>query len=209
MSKKAIVGVGLLLMCVCSMSSSSSAAFFAMSPGVEDPVAPGGDTGGTTATAASGPTLPVGRFVRITQTVAYDANATGNVDDKNKIINVAELEVFDENDKLISSNTPVTGSSEYSATHGFKNLTDGNMTNFAHTKGRTQGEIDYMQLDLGTDKKVKKIVVTNRTSCCKSRIKGVKIMVIASDQSTKGETPVITGENDKYTYDFTSNSGWA
>lgn len=207
MSKKAIVGVGLLLMCVCSMSSSSSAAFFAMSRGAEQPP-PDGETR-EAATASSGPTLPVGRFVRITQTVAYDANATGNVDDKNKIINVAELEVFDENDKLISSNTPVTGSSEYSATHGFKNLTDGNMTNFAHTKGRTQGEIDYMQLDLGTDKKVKKIVVTNRTSCCKSRIKGVKIMVIASDQSTKGETPVITGENDKYTYDFTSNSGWA
>jgi len=203
---KQIVGVGLLFMCVCAMSSSSSAAFFAMNQGggggvAESKTAGDGET--------SGPKFPVGRFVRITQTVAYDANAPGNVDDKNKIINVAELEVFDENGALISSNTPVTGSSEYSATHGFKNLTDGNMTNFAHTKGRTEGEIDYMQLDLGADKKVKKVVVTNRTSCCKSRIKGVKIMVIASDQSTKGETPVITGENDKYTYDFETKSGWA
>jgi len=206
---KQIVGVGLLFMCVCAMSSSSSAAFFAMNQGGGGGETPLAESKTAVDGETSGPTLPVGRYVRITQTVAYDANATGNVDDKNKIINVAELEVFDENDKLISSNTPVTGSSEYSATHGFKNLTDGDMTNFAHTKGRTEGEIDYMQLDLGADKKVKKVVVTNRTSCCKSRIKGVKIMVIASDQSTKGETPVITGENDKYTYDFTTNSGWA
>jgi len=207
MSKKAIAGFGLLLMCACVMSSSSSAAFFGMSRGGAETEAATEAATGEEA-AASGPKFPVGRFVRITQTVAYDANAPGNVDDKNKIINVAELEVFDENGALISSNTPVTGSSEYSATHGFKNLTDGNMTNFAHTKGRTEGEIDYMQLDLGADKKVKKVVVTNRTSCCKSRIKGVKIMVIASDQSTKGETPVITGENDKYTYDFETKSGW-
>ena len=37
--------------------------------------------------------LPQGQYVRLEHTVAHDANAAGNDDDKHKIINLAELGV--------------------------------------------------------------------------------------------------------------------
>lgn len=149
--------------------------------------------------------LPTGRYIKLTHTVAYDANAPGNTDDINKIINVAELEVYDVENNLISSNLPVTGSSEYSSTHKLANLTDGDKTNFAHTKGRTEDEMDYMQIDLGSEKTIKKIVLTNRTSCCKDRIIGCKIMILGNDEAVVDETPIIASTKDEYTFDFSDN----
>ena len=140
-------------------------------------------------------------------TVAYDANATGNVDDKNKIINLAELEVFDDNGTNLAASKTVTGSSEYSSTHGYINLTDGNKINFAHTKGRTEEEIDYLQVDLGSEKEIKKLVITNRTSCCKNRAVGVKAVILAADGTTVvKETPAITTTADTYTLTFPGNT---
>ena len=111
------------------------------------------------------PKLPSGQHVKLVHTTAQDNSAEGNVDDKNMILNLAELEVFakDGTTSLAAGKT-VTGSSQYSATHGYLNLVDGNMTNFAHTKGRTAEEIDYLQVDLGSVQEIEKIKITNRTA---------------------------------------------
>ena len=99
----------------------------------------------------------------------------------------------------------MTGSSEYSTEHKLANLTDGDKTNFAHTKGRTEEEMDYMQIDLGSEKKIKKLVLTNRTDCCKDRIIGVKVEILDKQQSKVKETPTITSTEDAYTLNFEDN----
>jgi hypothetical protein len=179
----------------------------------------GGDGDKTTdpaPTPAAGPAAPVvpppagppkGRHVKLVHTVAYDESAEGNVDDKNMIINLAELEVFDASGTNLAAGKTVTGSSEYPAPYLWSNLTDGDKTNFAHTHGRTPSEYDSMQVDLGTEKEIKKIVITNRTDCCKKRAIGIKAVVLGADGTTViKETPAITTEADTYTFTFPGTS---
>ena len=192
-----LAGVGLLS--VCCLSSSLATTMM------------GGEKITSTTMGSTGPAPPSGppkgRYVKLEHTVAYDESAEGNVDDKNRIINLAELEVFDASGTNLAAGKTVSGSSEYSSTHGYINLTDGNKTNFAHTKGRTEEEIDYLQVDLGAEKEIKKLVITNRTSCCKNRAIGVKAVILAADGTTVvKETPAITNTADTYTLTFPGNT---
>ena len=199
-----LAGVGLLS--VCCLSSSVATTMM------------GGEKTTSTTMGSTGPAPPngppKGRYVKLEHTVAYDESAMrddgiteGNVDDKNRIINLAELEVFDASGTNLAAGKTVTGSSEYSSTHGYINLTDGNKTNFAHTKGRTEEEIDYLQVDLGTEKEIKKLIITNRTSCCKNRAVGIKAVILGADGTTViKETPAISTVADTYTLTFPTNT---
>jgi hypothetical protein len=195
MDPKIIGAFGLL--CLCSISSSIAASMG------------GGETIEETTPVV--PTLPSGQHVKLIASAAQDPSAmrddgttAGNVDDTNEIINLAELEVFAKGGTTsLAAGKTVTGSSEYSATHGYLNLVDGNMTNFAHTKGRTAGEIDYLQVDLGSVQEIEKIKITNRTSCCKNRAIGIKAIILGADGTTVvKETPAITTMADTYTFTF-------
>ena len=222
MSQVAIIGGGIVLMLVC-FSSSSSVAMLMMGGGDDSGSssgsASGSSSGSSTPPSSSTPPtpppppppppsiFPKGRYVKLVHTVAYDANATGNIDDKNKIINLAELEVFDASGTNLAASKTVTGSSQYPAPHVWSNLTDGNKTNFAHTFGRTPSEYDSMTVDLGAEKEIKKLVITNRTSCCKNRAIGVKAVILAADGTTVvKETPAITTTADTYTLTFPGNT---
>lgn len=198
-----LAGVGLLS--VCCLSSSVATTIMGGQKGLS---AMGPSSTGPSSTGPAPPSgPPKGRYVKLEHTVAYDESAEGNVDDKNRIINLAELEVFDASGTNLAAGKTVTGSSEYSSTHGYINLTDGNKTNFAHTKGRTEEEIDYLQVDLGAEKEIKKLVITNRTSCCKNRAIGVKAVILAADGTTVvKETPAITNIADTYTLTFPGNT---
>ena len=199
MAAIAVAGVGLMVVC-----SSSVAAAMMMGGDGDDDSSGGGAGSATTPKTPVVPTLPSGQYVKLVHTVAQDNSAAGNTDDKNKILNLAELEVFakDGTTSLAAGKT-VTGSSQYSATHGYINLVDGNMTNFAHTKGRTAEEIDYLQVDLGSVQEIEKIKITNRTSCCKKRAIGVKAVILGADGTTViKETPAITTEAATYTFTF-------
>ncbi len=198
-----LAGVGLLS--VCCLSSSVATTIMGGQKGLS---AMGPSSTGPSSTGPAPPSgPPKGRYVKLEHTVAYDESAEGNVDDKNRIINLAELEVFDASGTNLAAGKTVTGSSEYSSTHGYINLTDGKKTNFAHTKGRTEEEIDYLQVDLGAEKEIKKLVITNRTSCCKNRAIGVKAVILAADGTTVvKETPAITNTADTYTLTFPGNT---
>lgn len=198
-----LAGVGLLS--VCCLSSSVATTIMGGQKGLS---AMGPSSTGPSSTGPAPPSgPPKGRYVKLEHTVAYDESAEGNVDDKNRIINLAELEVFDASGTNLAAGKTVSGSSEYSSTHGYINLTDGNKTNFAHTKGRTEEEIDYLQVDLGAEKEIKKLVITNRTSCCKNRAIGVKAVILAADGTTVvKETPAITNIADTYTLTFPGNT---
>ena len=191
-----LAGVGLMMVC-CSSSSMASMMM-------------GGETIEETKPVETEPTLPSGQHVKLVHTTAQDNSAEGNVDDKNMILNLAELEVFAKGGTTsLAAGKTVTGSSEYSATHGYLNLVDGNMTNFAHTKGRTAGEIDYLQVDLGSVQEIEKIKITNRTSCCQKRAIGVKAVILGADGTTViKETPAITTNAATYTFTF-PGTAWA
>ena len=191
-----LAGVGLMMVC-CSSSSMASMMM-------------GGETTEETKPVETEPTLPSGQHVKLVHTTAQDNSAEGNVDDKNMILNLAELEVFAKGGTTsLAAGKTVTGSSEYSATHGYLNLVDGNMTNFAHTKGRTAGEIDYLQVDLGSVQEIEKIKITNRTSCCKNRAIGIKAIILGADGTTVvKETPAISTVADTYTFTF-PGTAWA
>ena len=198
-----LAGVGLLSVCCISSSVASTMM--------------GGETTEETKPVETEPTLPSGQHVKLIASAAQDPNAMrddgttpGNVDDTNEILNLAELEVFAKGGTTsLAAGKTVTGSSEYSATHGYLNLVDGNMTNFAHTKGRTAEEIDYLQVDLGSVQEIEKIKITNRTSCCKNRAIGVKAVILGEDGTTVvKETPAISTTADTYTFTFPGTT-WA
>ena len=194
----AIAGVGMMV-CI-----SSSVAALMMS-GDGDDAAAGAGAGATTPKTPTAPTIPSGQYVKLVHTVAQDNSAAGNADDKNKILNLAELEVFAKGDisSSLAAGKTVTGSSQHSTTHGYINLVDGNMTNIAHTLGRTAEEFDYLQVDLGSLQEIEKIKITNRTDCCNHRIIGVKAVILAADGTTViKETPAITTEAATYTFTF-------
>jgi hypothetical protein len=196
MKKEYIAAIVVMMMC-CSSSSMASMMM-------------GGETTEETKPVETEPTLPSGQHVKLVHTTAQDNSAEGNVDDKNKILNLAELEVFAKGGTTsLAAGKTVTGSSEYSATHGYLNLVDGNMTNFAHTKGRTAEEIDYLQVDLGSVQEIEKIKITNRVDCCKNRAIGVKAVILGADGTTVvKETPAISTVADTYTFTFPGTT-WA
>jgi hypothetical protein len=196
-----LAGVGLLSLCCISSSLLAGA----MGGGGETPEEGGGGGAGATT-----PSLPKGQYVRLEHTVAHDANAEGNDDDKHKIINLAELEVFAKDGTTSLAASKTVEAANFHPAGPLPNLTDGNFSNFAHTLGRDVNEIDKMTVDLGSENEIEKIKITNRVDCCKHRAQGIKAVILAADGTTVvKETPAITTTADTYTFTFPESTTWA
>jgi len=157
-------------------------------------------------------TLPSGRYVKVTATEAADPDAPGNDDDKNRIINLSELQVLDESGTNIAKGKPVTGSSEWpEGNFKWPRLTDDviEANNFAHTFGRTPEEVDFMTIDLGEEKEIKTIKIHNRTSCCGHRAIGLKVEILDESNQIVKETPVISTDSKDYTFTFLTDTDWS
>jgi len=151
---------------------------------------------------------PNAQYVQIIMDIAYDASrtttsegGTGNDDDTHAIINVSELEVYDDQGVLISKGKPVEADNFHPA-GPLANLTDGHKWNFAHTLGRDENEIDDMIVDLGSMQKIGKVRLTNRRSCCAHRTAGIKFVLLDSNRNKVGESPTVKGWSDVVTYNF-------
>ena len=199
MAAIAVAGVGLMVVC-----SSSVAAAMMMGGEKEDPI-----VATKAATTPTEPTLPSGQYVKLVHTVGQDTSAAGNDDDKNKILNLAELEVFAKGGTTsLAAGKTVTGTS-LAASYPGTNLVDGNMTNFAHTWGRAADVLDEFLVDLGSVQEIEKIKITNRTDCCQKRAIGVKAVILGADGTTViKETAAITTEAATYTFTF-PGTAWA
>jgi transcription elongation factor len=195
--------VGMMVCC------SSSVAAMMMGGGEETPAAAAG-AGTGAATTPVVPTLPSGQYVKLVHTVAQDNSAAGNADDKNKILNLAELEVFAKGGTTsLAAGKTVTGTAFNTTHYPGSNLVDGNMTNFAHTFGRAADVLDEFLVDLGSVQEIEKIKITNRTSCCQKRAIGVKAVILGADGTTViKETAAITTEAATYTFTF-PGTAWA
>jgi transcription elongation factor len=192
----AIAGVGMMVCC----SSSVAALMMGGGEEKEDPIVP---------KTPVVPTLPSGQYVKLVHTVAQDNSAAGNADDKNKILNLAELEVFAKGGTTsLAAGKTVTGTS-LAAGYPGTNLVDGNMTNLAHTFGRAADVLDEFLVDLGSVQEIEKIKITNRTDCCQKRAIGVKAVILGADGTTViKETAAITTEAATYTFTF-PGTAWA
>ena len=201
MAMPMLVGVGLMMVCC----SSSSAAMM-MGGGEETPAAGAGAGAGAGAAAA---TLPSGQYVKLVHTVGQDTSAAGNDDDKNKILNLAELEVFAKGGTTSLAAGKTVEAANFHPAGPLGNLVDGNFTNFGHTLGRTPDDFDAMTVDLGSVQEIEKIKITNRTSCCQGRAIGVKAVILGADGTTViKETAAITTEAATYTFTF-PGTAWA
>ena len=201
-----LAGVGLLVVCC---SSASAAAMMMGGDGDDSSDSAAGAGAGAGAKTPVVPTLPSGQYVKLVHTVAQDNSAAGNADDKNKILNLAELEVFAKGGTTsLAAGKTVTGTS-LAAGYPGTNLVDGNMTNFAHTWGRAADVLDEFLVDLGSVQEIEKIKITNRTSCCQKRAIGVKAVILGADGTTViKETAAITTEAATYTFTF-PGTAWA
>ena len=197
MAAIAVAGVGLMVVC------SSSLAAVMMMGGEEETPAP------ATPAGPAAPTIPSGQYVKLVHTVAQDNSVEGNDDDKNMIINLAELEVFAPGGTTsIAAGKTVEAANFHGGGPG-ANLVDGNMGNFAHTLGRTADDYDAMTVDLGSVQEIEKIKITNRVDCCKNRAIGIKAVILGADGTTVvKETPAISTTADTYTFTF-PGTAWA
>jgi hypothetical protein len=139
-----------------------------------------------------------GRYVRLQQTV------------NDRIINLREIEVYDENNVNVALNKPVTGDTPAHGSFPYSNLTDGitnTNTNVGHTTGYqiTGDNYDYVQIDLGSITTVSRIFIYNRTdsTTVRNRAIGIKAILIAANGTTiVKETPTITTSSATYTLTF-------
>ena len=187
-----LAGVGLLSVCCIS----SSAAMTVMG-GQKGPSAMGPSSTGP----APPPPPPEGvanvRYVRLERPSA---------DYPNNIINLAEVEVFDENDVNVASGKTVTGGP--GAAHGagpFARLVDENKSsgNFAHTTGSGDS---FMQIDLGSATTVKKVVITNRLNCCQQRTENMKVKLLDADNTVLKTTNAVNKDQKEMTIDFSATA---
>ncbi len=203
MAAIAVAGVGMMMVCC-----SSSVAALMMGGGEETPAAAAGAGAGAGAGAAAA-TLPSGQYVKLVHTVGQDTSAAGNDDDKNKILNLAELEVFAKGGTTSLAAGKTVEAANFHPAGPLGNLVDGNFTNFGHTLGRTPDDFDAMTVDLGSVQEIEKIKITNRTSCCQKRAIGVKAVILGADGTTViKETPAITTNAATYTFTF-PGTAWA
>ena len=194
-----LAGVGLLS--VCCISSSLLAGAMGGGETIEE-------TATTTSTEAA--LLPKGRYVLLENIRSYDASSEGNDDDKHKIINLAEVEVFAPGGTTsLAAGKPVDGTMFRSEAFPGSNFVDGNFTNFGHTWGRDESVHDQIKIDLGSVQEIEKIKITNRVDCCKHRAQGIKALILAADGTTiVKDTPAITTTADTYTFTFPGTT-WA
>jgi hypothetical protein len=193
MSQIAIIGVlGLMICC-----SSSSSAMLMM--GGDDDTSP--SPGPSSPAPTPHPPPPEGvanvRYVRLERPSA---------DYPNNIINLAEVEVFDENDVNVASGKTVTGGP--GAAHGagpFARLVDENKSsgNFAHTTGNGDS---FMQIDLGSATTVKKVVITNRLNCCQGRTENMKVKLLDADNAVLKTTNAVNKGQKEMTIDFSATA---
>jgi hypothetical protein len=206
MSMPMLAGVGLLVVCC---SSASAAAMMMGGDGDDSSDSAAGAGAGAGAKTPVVPTLPSGQYVKLVHTVGQDTSAAGNDDDKNKILNLAELEVFAKGGTTSLAAGKTVEAANFHPAGPLGNLVDGNFTNFGHTLGRTPDDFDAMTVDLGSVQEIEKIKITNRTGCCQKRAIGVKAVILGADGTTViKETAAITTEAATYTFTF-PGTAWA
>ena len=129
--------------------------------------------------------------------------------DNTVCLNLAGIAVYaDANgDNVITPQTIVTKSSGYQGdTYPVSNFIDGNNNSFVHSSCE---DVPWILVDLGMNMPIYKIVVTNRSDCCKDRILGCSLLIFNNQMTSVYESSKITTINTTYTWfpPYTQNNG--
>jgi hypothetical protein len=118
-------------------------------------------------------------------------------DDRNEYINVKQIEVYDTNGYKIKTNVrpKLWPQHKNAEKYGAKFIVSG--TGLAHTGKNKEA---YMQLDLGEDKPIGRIVISNRVDCCTDRMIGCALVLRKDGGSTALYRKITEA---KQVYDFT------
>ena len=192
-----LAGVGLLS--VCCLSSSVATTIMG---GQKEPSSTGPSSTGPSSTGPAPPPPPPEGVTN----VRYVRLERPSADYPNNIINLSEVEVFDENDVNVASGKTVTGGPGAAHSAGpFERLVDESKSlgNFAHTTGSGDS---FMQIDLGTATTVKKIVITNRLNCCQQRTENMKVKLLDANNTVLKTTNAVNKDQKEMTIDFSATT---
>jgi hypothetical protein len=118
----------------------------------------------------------------------------------NNIINIAEVEIFDKDGNNVAKGKSVTGGPGSAHSAGpYKRLTDGNLSNFAHTTGNGRSHI---QIDLGSSMNIRNMVITNRQDCCKQRTGNMILKFLDRNKEEIFVTSEVAKSKNKMKMDF-------
>jgi hypothetical protein len=98
-------------------------------------------------------------------------------------MNIAEAEVF-AGGINVAKDKKVTQSSRFSGQFKPSMLIDGNKDNFVHTNN---ADFEWFLIDLGQEYEIEKVIITNRRSCCKHRLRNT---IIELSKTVNGSNPV-------------------
>lgn len=117
------------------------------------------------------------------------------------IINIAEVEIFDKDGNNVAKGKSVTGGPGKAHSAGpYKRLTDGKLSNFAHTTGNGRSHI---QIDLGSSNNIRNMVITNRQDCCKQRTQNMIVKFLDRNKEEIFVTSEVAKNKNKMKMDFT------
>jgi len=136
------------------------------------------------APAAAIPSSVTGRYVTVKRT-----------DTQTQIINISEIVIYDSSGNKI---TPIGASlsTTYNPDFPASKLIDGS-SSFAST---VAGPNEWMKIDLGSDKQIGKVVITNRVDCCQDRIVGCSLIITKGDSTQTYLSRQISTQNATYTF---------
>ena len=200
-----LAGVGLMMACC-----SSSSAMMMMSGG-DDSAA---DTGAGAGAGAEDSPVPMtdAEIALLPQAVYVRVGKTTDItNQEHRYINLAEVEVFDENGKNIALNRDVKMSDasnpDYASLTG--NLVDDDLTTVTRTGGTTQKH--WLEINLGGIKRIHKVVIHSKSDTPHNLHK-LKVMLYGTghtwmDEAKSGElTSSNAGEGSIHTFEYPSKT---
>lgn len=126
-------------------------------------------------------------------------------DGRNESLNILELEAYGENNQRLKSKAFLSPQYENPDLFGPQYLVDGEAPRtfpsgwkLPHT---TNVPHAFMQLDLGENKTVSKVIIRNRLDCCQERIVGCNLILLKTDM-TEVFRGAITDTRDVYEFNI-------
>jgi len=119
------------------------------------------------------------------------------------VLNIAEVEVYDKNMINIALNKPASQVDTYldaGASRAVDGNTSGHWNDGSVIHTTNNNPLGWWEVNLGAVQAVSKLVIWNRTDCCKTRIIGIKVYLLDKDRKIYRSFGPITQVADKYEF---------
>jgi len=127
------------------------------------------------------------------------------------ILNINEIQVFDNKNKLIENNVRPSLAPQYGNPNQFGSefLVDNVLTSRVNNQWRlphTQNNNNsFMELDLGSSHWISRVRIVNRNDCCQDRITKARLVLLDRNRKELCNIPITKIQNE-YQFNFNRNS---